>query len=78
MNPTDYRIRIALSNENSRIVETYSYDVYGEPNRVGDANNPYLFTGRRYDSETGLYYYRFRQYSPEIGRFLQPDPYHRT
>ena len=36
--------------------------------------NPYLFTGRRYDDETGLYYYRARMYSPALGRFLQPDP----
>ena len=33
-----------------------------------------MFTGRRYDSETGLYYYRARMYEPETGRFLQPDP----
>jgi hypothetical protein len=24
----------------------------GEPNRTSDVNNPYLFTGRRYDPET--------------------------
>jgi len=36
--------------------------------------NPYMFTGRRYDDETGLYYYRARYYDPWIGRFLQPDP----
>ena len=36
--------------------------------------NPYYFTGRRYDEETGLYYYRARYYSPSIGRFLQTDP----
>jgi RHS repeat-associated protein len=29
---------------------------------------------RAYDSETGLYYYRARYYSPTIGRFLQTDP----
>ena len=27
-----------------------------------------------YDSETGLYHYRARAYSPALGRFLQPDP----
>lgn len=32
------------------------------------------FTGQRPDQETGLYYYRARQYSPEWGRFTQPDP----
>ena len=36
--------------------------------------NPYMFTGRRYDDETGLYYYRARYYAPDLGRFLQPDP----
>jgi RHS repeat-associated protein len=36
--------------------------------------NPYLFTARRWDFYTQLYYYRFRDYSPLIGRFLQPDP----
>jgi len=33
-----------------------------------------MFTGREYDSETGLYYYRARYYKPSIGRFLQTDP----
>ncbi len=65
---------IALSNVNGEIVERYSYDVFGEPNRTSDVNNPYLFTGRRFDNETGLYYYRARYYSPNLGRFLQTDP----
>ena len=74
---------VALSDSAGNIVETYRYDVFGEPN-VWDANgdaltessvgNPYMFTGRRYDDETGLYYYRFRYYSAELGRFLQTDP----
>jgi len=33
-----------------------------------------MFTGREYDAETGLYFYRARYYSPELGRFLQADP----
>jgi uncharacterized protein RhaS with RHS repeats len=33
-----------------------------------------MFTGRQWDSESGLYYYRARYYSPSLGRFLQPDP----
>jgi RHS repeat-associated protein len=33
-----------------------------------------MFTGREYDKETGLYYYRARYYNPQIGRFLQTDP----
>lgn len=65
----------ALSDTNADIVERYSYDVFGEPNRVSDVNNPYMFTGRRYDSETANYYYRARYYKPAIGRFLQTDPW---
>ncbi|MDD3841064.1 MAG: RHS repeat-associated core domain-containing protein [Clostridia bacterium] len=34
----------------------------------------FLFTGRRLDSETGLYYYRNRYYNPNLGRFIQQDP----
>jgi RHS repeat-associated protein len=65
---------VALSDNDGDIVERYSYDVFGEPNRTSNVNNPYLFTGRAYDSETGLYYYRARYYKPSIGRFLQTDP----
>ena len=36
--------------------------------------NENLFTGREYDAETGLYYYRARIYSPSFGRFLNRDP----
>ena len=36
--------------------------------------SPFLFTGRRFDTETGLYHYRARYYNPYIGRFLQTDP----
>jgi RHS repeat-associated protein len=36
--------------------------------------NPYMFTGRQLDEETGLYYYRARYYDCVKGRFLQRDP----
>jgi RHS repeat-associated protein len=65
---------VALSNDTGSIVERYSYDIFGEPNRTSDVNNPYLFTGRAYDGETGNYYYRARYYNPQIGRFISRDP----
>jgi RHS repeat-associated protein len=65
---------IALSNSSGQVVELYSYDVFGEPNRVSVLGNRFMFTGREYDSETGNYYYRARHYKPSIGRFLQADP----
>jgi len=74
----------ALTDVNGTFVEYYEYNVFGEPT-IWDVNtmeivessvvgNPYMFTGREYDSETDLYYYRARYYRPSIGRFLQPDP----
>jgi RHS repeat-associated protein len=35
---------------------------------------PYIFTGQRFDAETGLYYYKNRYYWPDWGRFLSEDP----
>ena len=37
-------------------------------------NNSISFTGRRYDSESGLYYYRNRMYFASLGRFMSNDP----
>ncbi len=36
--------------------------------------NPYMYTGRRFDPETGLFYYRARYFSSELGRFVSRDP----
>jgi len=67
---------VALSDSDGDSVQTYEYSVYGQV-AASDPNftaNPYMFTGRRFDFETGLYYYRARYYNPYIGRFLQTDP----
>ena len=75
----------AITDATATVVERYAYSAYGEP-RFLDANaslldpqataigNPYLFTGRRLDQETGLYYYRARMYDAELGRFVGRDP----
>ena len=51
------------------------YDSFG--NVVSETNatvdSRYLFTGRNYDSETGLYFYRARYYDAAIGKFLGED-----
>jgi RHS repeat-associated protein len=74
---------VALSDVNRVLVERYTYDVFGRPT-IRDANgteveasacgNPYRFTGRAWDAETALYYYRARYYDYATARFLQPDP----
>ncbi|MFI4910759.1 MAG: RHS repeat-associated core domain-containing protein [Sedimentisphaeraceae bacterium JB056] len=70
-------------NELPCFVETYKYDPFGavtiyDPNGIfltdSAIGNPYMFTCRRYDSESGLYYYRYRMYSPQLGRFMQTGP----
>jgi RHS repeat-associated protein len=35
---------------------------------------PFIFTGQRFDPETGLYFYRARYYHAALGRFLGRDP----
>ena len=40
----------------------------------GSGFDLHLFTGQQWYSELGLYDLRNRFYSPDIGRFLQPDP----
>ncbi|MDR4484686.1 MAG: RHS repeat-associated core domain-containing protein [Nitrospirales bacterium] len=63
-----------ITNSAEDIVESYLYDPYGNIKHIGSSDNPYYFTGRRFDSETGLYYLRARYYDPKIGRFINEDP----
>ena len=55
---------VALSDVNGDIVEAYTYDAFGNTTVQidGSTGNPYRYTARRYDPETGLYYYRARMY----------------
>ena len=72
-----------LTNSSGAIVEQYSYDIYGAPTIQGASGNTlmssqygnrYLFCGREYDFVANLYHYRNRDYSPNFGRFFEPDP----
>jgi len=64
---------VALTDSAGNTIETYAYDVYGRADKPSSVGNPYFFTARRFDTETKLYYYRARYYSPTLGRFLQVD-----
>jgi len=72
-----------LTDKEGHLVERYTYSVTGEVN-VYDANgsklaasalgNRWMYTGREWLAQVGLYDYRNRVYSAELGRFLQTDP----
>jgi len=58
------------------IVNRLAYDSFGQ---LVSQTNPaagdrFAFTGREYDPELGLYYYRARYYDPQLGRFVSQDP----
>ena len=73
-----------LTNSAGQIVERYSYTPYGQattfdaayqnPGFTSHVGNPFTFTGRELDAETGLMHFRARYYDPLKGRFLQRDP----
>lgn len=67
------------------VAESYRYDAYGNV-KIYDASNtelttgnselgnPWLFSGKQLDEETGLYYFTRRYYDPSVGRFVTADP----
>jgi RHS repeat-associated protein len=64
----------SLSNSAGVLAETYGYDSYGKTTTsTGTLTNPFQYTGRELDSETGIYYYRARYFDPGPGRFLSED-----
>jgi len=65
----------SLSNSAGTISDTYMYDTFGNLTAsTGPLGNPLQYTGREYDPETRLLFYRARYYDPRFGRFLSQDP----
>ncbi len=66
-----------LSDENGGIVAHYEYSPFGSLTKVsGDYadRNPFRFSSEYFDEETGLIYYNYRYYNPELGRWISRDP----
>jgi len=62
---------------NGSKVASYEYDPYGNTLvAAGDyaASNPFRFSTKYADDETGLYYYGYRWYLPRLGRWINRDP----
>lgn len=64
-------------------IECYRYSAFGETQILDNngsvrseskVSNPWRFSGKRYDDESGLVYFGKRYYAPEIGRWTTLDP----
>lgn len=58
------------------VKQSYTYSSFGKIESQLDPTfiQPYTFTAREFDPETGLYHLRRRTYDPDTGTLLQEDP----
>ena len=73
----------SLTDKDGKEIEKYIYNAFGKmtiyderDNKIeaSQFDNPYSFTGREHDNETGLHYHRARYYNPELARWISEDP----
>jgi RHS repeat-associated protein len=66
-----------MYDEKGQLVWETHLDIYGKVRTFAGrslSDCPFRYQGQYEDSETGLYYNRFRYYSPEEGMYLSQDP----
>jgi RHS repeat-associated protein len=72
-----------LLDADGKIVESYRYDAFGceemydaQNNKIQKSHidNPWRFSSKRTDSETGFVYFGRRYYDPQLGKWLTMDP----
>jgi RHS repeat-associated protein len=64
---------VKVTSSTGTVTLTRQYDAWGNM-QVGQSTAGYAFTGREWDAETKVYYYRARYYDPTVGRFTSEDP----
>ncbi len=66
---------VGLTDVNGNVAASYTYDSFGNLTAsTGTVTNPFRYTAREFDTETGMYYYRARYYLQGVGRFASEDP----
>ncbi len=66
-----------VSAYDGTVVARYEYDPFGKMLRATGPlafTNPFRFSTKFQDDETGLLYYGYRYYDPQTGRWLSRDP----
>lgn len=63
-----------LLDSEGAVAKTYRYSAFGEYSASSGLDNPWLFSSKRIDQDTGLFYFGKRDYNPVIGRWTTPDP----
>jgi RHS repeat-associated protein len=66
-----------VSAADGTVAARYEYGPFGELLRATGPMakaNPFLYSTKYYDWETGLYYYGYRYYDPSTGKWLSRDP----
>jgi RHS repeat-associated protein len=66
-----------IKRATGELAAAYEYDAFGNTLRASGAyaaSNPFRFSTKYTDTETGLVYYGLRYYSPTLGRFINQDP----
>lgn len=65
-----------MYNEKGEEVWSMELSIYGEVKSLKGQKDdcPFRYPGQYEDEETGLYYNRFRYYSPESGTYISQDP----
>ena len=65
----------ALTDPTEQIIQSYNYDAFGTITQsTGTAVNPYQFSGKQFDPNSGLSYFGRRYYASSFGRFITQDP----
>ena len=67
--------RLVITDDTGAAVYEASYDPWGNVRAsTGTADTDRLYTGQRFDSATGLYYYNARYYDPPSPASSRPTP----